>query len=49
MEISEIKQRLPLAGILDHYGLQPKNNMLGSVSEVLMRFKMPANGELIHQ
>lgn len=28
MEISEIKQRLPLAGILDHYGLQPKNNML---------------------
>lgn len=28
MEISEIKQRLPLAGILDHYGLQSKNNML---------------------
>lgn len=28
MEISEIKQQLPLAGILDHYGLQPKNNML---------------------
>ena len=28
MEISEIKQRLPLAEVLQHYGLQPKNNML---------------------
>ncbi len=28
MEISEIKQRLPLAEVLHHYGLQPKNKML---------------------
>lgn len=28
MEIPEIKQRLPLAEVLRHYGLQPKNNML---------------------
>lgn len=28
MEISEIKQRLPLVEVLQHYGLQPKNNML---------------------
>lgn len=28
MEISEIKQRLPLAEVLRHYGLQPKNSML---------------------
>src|SRR5690606_10009938 len=27
MEIPEIKQRLPLAEVLQHYGLQPKNNM----------------------
>lgn len=28
MEISEIKQRLPLTEVLKYYGLQPKNNML---------------------
>src|SRR5690554_1618992 len=28
MEISEIKQRLPLAEVLQHYHLKPKNNML---------------------
>lgn len=28
MEISEIKQRLPLAEVLHYYGLQPKNKML---------------------
>ncbi len=28
MEISAIKERLPLSEILDHYGLTPKNNML---------------------
>lgn len=28
MEIPEIKQRLPLAEVLKHYSLQPKNNML---------------------
>lgn len=28
MDISEIKQQLELATILDYYGLQPKNNML---------------------
>jgi len=29
MEISEIKQRLPLAQVLHHYGLKPdKNGML---------------------
>ncbi len=28
MEISAIKERLPLSEILDHYGLKPKNNML---------------------
>lgn len=28
MEISEIKQQVSLASVLQHYGLQPKNNML---------------------
>ena len=28
MEISEIKSRLKLAEVLQHYNLQPKNNML---------------------